>query len=315
MASVVVATAFGGPEVLTVIDKPVGAPGPAEVLLSVRAAGVNPIDAKLYGGSFGSDVSRLPMRLGFEASGVVEAVGEEARGPAGPVLVGDEVIVFRTSGAYAERLLVDASSVVPKPAALTWEEAAGLMLTGVTAVHALAATGVGRGDTLLVHAASGGVGLMTIQLARAVGARVIGTASSRRHDVVRRFGAEPVAYGDGLTDRIRALTPAGVDAAIDAIGSDEAIDTSLALVDDRDRIATLAAFERGGRAGIKLLGGGPGADPGEEIRDAARLQLIRHVEDDGLRVVVSQAYPLAEVAQAHRALLEGHTHGKLVLVP
>lgn len=315
MSRVVVATAFGGPEVLSVADAPVGPAGPGEVLLTVRAAGVNPIDTKLYGGAFGSDPSKLPMRLGFEASGVVAAVGEGARGPAGPVSVGDEVIAFRISGAYAEQVLVDAGSVVPKPPALTWEEAAGLMLTGATAVHALTATDVGRGDTVLVHAASGGVGLMTVQLAGIRGARVVGTASERRHDLVREFGGEPVAYGDGLAARVRVLTPDGVDAAIDAVGTDEAIDASLSLVEDRDRIATIAAFERGSREGINVLGSGPGGDPGEEIRNEARLALLRHVEEGGLRVLVSRSYPLAEVAQAHRAVLEGHTHGKVVLVP
>lgn len=315
MARVVNATAFGGPEVLSVAEMPVGPPGPGEVLVRVRAAGVNPVDHKLYSGAFGSDPSQLPMRLGFEASGVVEAVGAGARGPAGPVAVGDEVIAFRISGAYAEQVVVEGGSVLPKPAALSWEEAAGLMLTGVTAVHALTATGVGRGDTLLVHAAAGGVGLMTVQLARELGARVIGTASERRHDFVRQFGVEPVAYGDGLIERVRAIAPDGVDAAIDAIGTDEAVDASLALVADRDRIATIAAFERGGQAGIKVLGSGPGAEPGEEIRAAARLALLRHVQEGALRVVVSQTYPLADVAQAHRAAREGHTHGKIVLVP
>ncbi len=315
MSRVVVATAFGGPEVLSIADVPVGPPGPGEVLVTVRAAGVNPIDVKLYSGAFGSEPTQLPMRLGFEASGVVEAVGAGAQGPAGPVRVGDEVIAFRISGAYAERVLVEAGAVVPKPSALSWEEAAGLLLTGATAVHALTATGVGAGDTVLVHAASGGVGLMTVQLARILGARVLGTASERRHDFLRDLGVEPVAYGAGLADRVRAVAPDGVDAAIDAVGTDEAVDVSLALVGDRDRIATIAAFERGSRAGIKLLGGGPGADPGERIRDAARLALLRHVEADGLRVLVSRTYPLAEVAQAHRAVLEGHTHGKVVLVP
>lgn len=315
MSRVVVATAFGGPEALSVVDLPAGPPGPGEVLLTVRAAGVNPIDVKLYSGAFGSEETQLPMRLGFEASGVVEAVGGQARGPAGPIQVGDEVIAFRTAGAYAEQVLVASGSVVPKPAALTWEEAAGLMLTGTTAVHALTATEVADGDTLLVHAASGGVGSMAVQLARARGARVLGTASEPRHDYLRQLGVEPVVYGDGLADRIGALAPDGVDAAIDAVGTVEAIESSLALVRERGRIATIAAFETGARAGIKVLGGGPGADSGEEIRDAARLALLRHVTAGELRVLVSGTYRLAEVQLAHRAVLQGHTHGKVVLLP
>jgi len=315
MSRAVVATAFGGPEVLSITDVDVGPPGPDEVLLTVRAAGVNRFDATSYSGAFGTNAARLPMRLGFEASGVVEAVGAGAQGVAGPVLVGDEVIAFRISGAYADQVLVDAGSVVPKPASLSWEEAAGLMLTGATAVHALTATDVGPGETVLVHAAAGGVGLMAVQLAHVLGARVLGTASERRHELLREFGVEPVAYGPGLADRVRAVAPDGVDAAIDAVGTDEAVDVSLVLVADRDRIATIAAFERGSAAGIKVLGNGPGGDPGEEIRNAARRRLLRHVEDNGLRVVVSQTYPLSEVARAHQVVGEGHSHGKFVLVP
>jgi NADPH:quinone reductase-like Zn-dependent oxidoreductase len=314
-ARAVVATAYGGPEVLTVVEEAVPEPRAGEVLLEVRAAGVNPVDWKRSSGAFGTDPSELPMRLGFEAAGVVRAVGEDGpAGPAGPIAVGDEVIAFRVAGAYASQLVVPASAVVPKPAGLGWEEAGGLMLTGATAVHALTATGVGAGDTVLVHAAAGGVGLMAVQLARVRGARVIGTARPERHELLRELGVEPVAYGEGLEERVRALAPGGVDAAIDAVGTDEAIDVSLALVPDRARIATIAAFERGAEAGIKVLGGGPGADPGEEIRDAARLELARLAGEGRLRVFATP-YPLAEVAAAHRAGREGHAPGKLVLVP
>jgi NADPH:quinone reductase-like Zn-dependent oxidoreductase len=158
-------------------------------------------------------------------------------------------------------------------------------------------------------------GQMAVQLAVARGARVIGTASPARHDVVRALGAEPVAYGDGLADRVRALATDGVDAAIDTVGTDEAVDVSLELVADRNRIASIAAFARGAAAGIKLLGGGPGADPGDEIRDAARLELIDLVAAGALSVSVAATYPLTEAAAAHRAILTGHTTGKIALVP
>ena len=315
MSRVVVATGFGGPEVLSVIDEQVGEPGPGEVLLEVRAAGVNPVDAKLYSGAFGANPDDLPLRLGFEAAGVVVAVGPDAAGPAGPLAVGDEVIAFRVAGAYAERLVVPASAVVPRPAGLSSEEAAGLMLTGATAVHALTATGVGAGDTVLVHAASGGVGLMAVQIAIAKGARVIATASQPRHDFLRELGAEPVTYGDGLAGRVRDLAPEGVDAAIDAAGTDEAVEASVELVADRDRIATIAAFQRGAEAGIKLLGGGPGADAGTDIRNAARLELTQLVTDGKLRVFLARTFPLTEAAAAHELILQGHTRGKIVLVP
>ena len=315
MTRAVVATAFGGPEVLAVIETPIRPPGPGEVLISVRAAGTNPIDYKVYSGVMGQDPARLPMRLGSEAAGVVTEVGDGAEGPSGRVAVGDEVIAYRIAGAYAADVTVPAASVLPKPSTLSFEEASGLMLTGVTAAHALAVTRVGAGDTVLIHGASGGVGLMAIQLAADAGARVIGTAGESGRALVRDFGAEPVAYGAGLEERVRALAPGGVDAAVDCAGGDEALDTSLALVADRGRIVTIVASRRAFDSGIKVIGGAPGADPGTEIRTAARLELARLASDGKLRVVVAAAYPLAEAAAAHRALATGHAHGKIVLVP
>ncbi len=314
MTSYVVATAFGGPEVLTVRDETLGEPGPGRVLLDVAAAGVNPIDVKVYSGNMGADSSSLPMRLGFEVAGVVRAVGPDAVGPAGPVQVGDEVIAYRVAGGYAERVLAWASAILPKPASLSFTQAAGLMLTGTTAIHTLTATGVQHDDTVLVHGAAGGVGLMTVQLAKARGAHVIGTASLGRHDALRRFGVQPVEYGDGLIERIRELGET-VTVAIDCVGSDEAVDSCLALVDDRSRIATIAAFGRAREVGIRALGGGPGADPGTEVRNAARLELVSLVEEGQLEVLVAGTFPLAQAADAHRASISGHTNGKLVLVP
>ena len=315
MPSVVLATAYGGPEVLSIADQPVPPPGPGEARIEVRAAGVNPIDWKAYSGMFGADPARLPIRLGSEAAGVVTATGPDAIGPAGPISVGDEVIAYRASGAYAAELVAPAQALVPRPPALDWAQAAGLMLTGVTAWHLLAATGVHEGDTVLIHGASGGVGVMAVQLAAARGARVVATASPQRHGFLRGLGAVPVAYGDGLAERATAAAPDGFDAALDLIGTDEAVDVSLALVPDRDRIATIAAFARAPKAGIKLLGGAPGADPGTEIRDAARLELVRLAQDKTLQVFVSQVFPLAEVADAHRAIMTGHATGKIVLIP
>jgi NADPH:quinone reductase-like Zn-dependent oxidoreductase len=315
MTTSVVAMAFGEPEVLSVLDESVGIPGPGHVLVEVRAAGTNPVDYKLYSGAYGKDPSQLPMRLGMEAAGVVSAVGDDAEGPAGPINPGDEVIAYPIRGAYAALVVVPASTVVPKPATLSFEEAGGLLLTGTTAVHALTVTGVGSGDVVVVHGASGGVGLMVVQLAVNAGARVIGTASQASHAYLRELGAEPVIYGDGLVERIRALVPGGVDAAIDAVGSDEAVDASVALVTDRKRIVTIAAFQRGLELGLKIIGAGPGGDPGTEIRAAARLELVRLAEAGKLQVRVAGTYPLSEAATAHRELAAGHTHGKIVLVP
>jgi NADPH:quinone reductase-like Zn-dependent oxidoreductase len=242
-------------------------------------------------------------------------VGEGAADDVGPLTVGDEVIVFRTSGAYATHLLVDVAALTRKPAGLGWPEAGGLLLAAATAVHTLEATGVTGGDTVLVHGGSGGVGLNAVQLARLRGARVIATAGARNHDLLRELGAEPVTYGEGLADRVRAMAPGGVDAALDLVGTDEAMDVSLDLVPDRDRIASIANFSRGPREGIRLLGGGPGADAGDAVRMAARPELARLAGAGQLRVVVAATYPLDRVADAHRQNATGHTTGKIVLEP
>jgi NADPH:quinone reductase len=315
VALVVIAAAYGGPEVLSVIEQPGRDPGPGEVRIEVRAAGINPVDAKSYSGAFGADPARLPIRLGAEAAGVVTAVGPDAVGPAGPVQAGDEVIAFRAPGAYAAELVVPAQAVIPKPGLLDWPQAAGLMLAGVTAWHLLEATAVGAGDTVLVHGGSGGVGLMAVQLAVIRGAKVVATASPARHELLRDLGAIPVAYGPGLADRVAVAAPGGVDAALDLVGTDEAWDVSMELVPDKARVATIVAFARGLQAGIKVLGGAPGADPGTEIRERARLELARLAQEGKLKVLVSQTFPLAEAAAAHRAIQDGHTTGKLALIP
>ena len=315
MAVKVVAKSYGGPEVLAVVDEPVPEPGPGQVLVEVRAIGTNPVDYKLFSGEFGSDPSNLPIPVGSEASGLVLAVGDGAEGPAGPLSVGDAVILYRAAGAYASQLLVEGDVAVPKPDQMTFEEASGLLLVGSTAVHALNAVDVKAGDTVVVHGASGGVGLMAVQVAVADGARVIGTAGQSGHAYLRQLGAEPVTYGDGLVERIQALAPDGVDAAIDTVGTDEAIDVSVELVADRGRIVTIASFQRGFELGLKVIGGAPGADPGTELRAAARMELVRRVEAGTLSVLVAATYPLAEAADALRQLAGGHTHGKIVLVP
>jgi NADPH:quinone reductase-like Zn-dependent oxidoreductase len=156
---------------------------------------------------------------------------------------------------------------------------------------------------------------MAVQLAAARGARVIATGRAAKHDLLARLGAIPVEYGDGLAERVRTLAPEGVDAAIDTVGTDEAVDVSLELVADRARIVTIAAYGRAPQEGIKLIGGGANADPGDELRAAARLQLTAAVEAGRLEVLVAKAYPLAEVAEAHRQIAAGHTTGKIVLVP
>ncbi len=305
----VVAAGYGGPENLRVNMIEIGAPGPGHVRVTVRAAGVNAYDAKVY--SAPGDPSRLPILLGFEASGVVSAVGDDVA----EWSVGDEVIAFRVSGAYASDLLVPVDALTRKPASLGFAEAGGLMLTGATAWHTLEAAAVVEGDTVLIHGASGGVGLYAVQLAVLRGARVVGTAGEAAFDLLRSLGAEPVRYGAGLLERVQASAPEGVDVALDLVGTDEAMDASLALVPDRARIVTIANFDRGPRESVRLLGNGPGADPGTEIRDAARPELARLAGDGSLRVFVGSTYPLDDAADAHRQILTGHTTGKIVLLP
>jgi len=313
MAHAVVAPRYGDPDVLTLVDVDPGSPGNDEVLLEVRAAGVNPADWKAYTGAFGTDPGRLPLRLGYEAAGVVLEAGAGAR-QAG-VEVGSEVIAYPVDGAYAERLVVPFTSVVPKPPSVGWPEAGGMMLTGATATHTLEATGVGAGDTVLVHGASGGVGSMVVQLALIRGAHVVGTARRRHHEDLVRLGVHPVEYGPGLADRVRAVAPGGVDVAIDTVGTDEALDVSVELVADRRRIATIAGFARGPELGVQVLGNGPGADPGTAIRAAAPRTLTALAGEGRLTIRVGATFPLAEVQEAHRRGMAGEFTGKIVLVP
>jgi len=313
-STAVVAISYGGPDSLRVIDVDPGEPGPGEVLLDVRAAAVNPIDWKMYAGGPGADPQRLPLRLGIEVAGVVTAVGPNVRWLA----VGDEVVAWPVRGGYARRLVVPEQATVRKPAELGWPQAAGLLVAGTTAVHTLTATRTGPQDVVLVHGGSGSVGRMVVQLAELRGARVIATASPDTHDDLRTLGAVPVAYGEGLLGRVEAAAAelgAPVTVAIDTVGSDEALDTSVALVTDRSRIATIAGFRRAGELGIQALGGGPGADPGTAVRDAARAQLVELAGDGTLDVHVARTYPLEDVAQAHADSRTGHARGKLVLLP
>ena len=199
------------------------------------------------------------------------------------------MIATNVRGGYSERVIADAADVGHKPASLSFEQAAGLLLAGGTAWHLLTVTRVGEGDTVLIHGAGGGVGLFAVQLAVARGAKVIGTASPTRHEQLRGYGATPVAYGDGLADRVREIGP--VDAALDLVGTDEALDTSVELVSDRGRIATIAGFARAAELGIAAL---TGDDGGEEIRAAARPELIRLAGEGRLEVTVDRTFPLDE---------------------
>jgi NADPH2:quinone reductase len=315
MARTVIARQYGGISDLEVVDLPDVPLNPGQVRLAVRAAAINPADLKRLRGEFGRNEKSLPLRLGSEVSGVVIEVAPDAAGPAGPITVGDEVVGYPVSGGFAAEVVAKAGSILPKPGGLGWSQAAGLLLGAVTGFHLVEAAAVGEGDRVIVHGASGAVGSTAVQLARLRGAEVIGTVSAGREAALAAFGATPVLYGPGLEDRLRVPLPGRADAALDTVGSDEALDSSVALVRDRTRIATVAGFARAAELGIRLLGSGAGADPGTELRSNARLPLLQFAGDGLLIGPPVIEFPLDRVQEAMALVSSGHAGGKVVLIP
>ncbi|WP_182908940.1 NADP-dependent oxidoreductase [Microbispora sp. H13382] len=303
MSRTVVFSAYGGPEVLRVVDLAPDEPSAGTIRVQVRAAGVQPFDALFRGGGAHAYVpATFPQRLGNEFAGVVDAVGEGVTG----VAAGDEVVGWAMLASYAEHVVVPPDQVVRKPASMPWPEAGVLSASGQTADTALEKLRVGAGDTVLVHAAAGGVGTFAVQIARALGATVVGTASERNHAYLRDLGAIPVAYGEGLAERVRAAAPDGVDAALDAAGTVEALEVSAALVADRTRVGTIAYQPAADRIGVQRLG---------TERSAARLGRLTALYEKGdLKVRIQEAIPVEEAARAHTLIESGHTAGKRVLV-
>lgn len=308
----VLAPEYGGPDVLRVVEEDVVHPGPGQVMIAVRAAGVNPADYKGFSGQRSADPDALPIRPGYEIAGTVLALGADTELASGGGAVGDPVIAFRVSGGYASVLTVPAKDVFAKPDALDFPAAANLLLAGTTAADMLHAVDAQDGETLLVHGASGAVGVSLLQQARRRGMRVIGTAAERNFDMVRRFGGEPVAYGAGLEQRVRDAAPDGVDAAFDCVGTDEAVDVSLALV-PKERVVTIAAFQRSQQDGIRVVGGG--MPESAAFRDRVRADLIALAASGHLVVPVARTYPLDRAAEALTFLADGHPGGKLALLP
>jgi NADPH:quinone reductase-like Zn-dependent oxidoreductase len=312
MGSRWIATDFGGLDVLLLQDHDAPDPGPGEVRITVRAAGMNPADHKHIARD--GDRAQLPVPVGYEVSGVVDAIGLGTQLASGGGAVGDEVVAFRIRGGYASAVTVPAKDVFAKPAALDHPAAANLLLAGCTAAEMLDVTSVRDGDTIVLHGASGAVGVSVLQQAGLIGARVVGTASPGSFDVVRRFGGEPVAYGDGLDERLRELAPEdGYAAALDTVGTEEAVDASLARVADRDRIVTIAAGARAEEDGIRFIGGAMPASAA--FRDQARARLLDLAATGRLVVPVARTFPLAAAVEALRVLQSGHPGGKLALLP
>jgi NADPH:quinone reductase-like Zn-dependent oxidoreductase len=304
-----VAVGFGGPEVLRRVPVDVPALGSGEVTITVRAAGMNPADYKHFGA--GQDPGLLPLTVGYEAAGVVSAVGPGTEIASGGGRVGDEVVAFQILGGYASAITIGAADVFAKPAGLGFAEAANLLLVGTTAAEMLHVTAVSDGDVVLVHGAAGGVGTSVLQQARLLGATCIGTASESNFDAVRRFGAVPVAYGPGLQERVRATAPDGISAALDCVGTDEAIDVSLAAVPDTKRIVSTAAFDRAAD-GIQLIGAAnPDSGP---YRASQRQRVLALAADGRLTVPIARTFAMDDAPAAVAALMGRHPYGKLALV-
>ncbi len=313
MPRAVVYRTVGGPDVLHVEEVPARLAGPGEVLVQVEAAGVNPIDAKLRSGRRAAPPITEPRRVGTDAGGTVLAVGTGVEG----FRPGMPVAVRGTFGAYADEIVARAEDVFPRPAGVDAATAAALGVPIGTAYQSLRSLAIGPDDTLLLHGGSGAVGRAAVQFAVAGGARVLATSSERRAEGLRALGAEPLRYGDGLLGRVREAAPAGVTAALDCVGTDEALEVSLAVVADRSRIVTLARGADADALGIRaFLGGSPHPlTAGEEAwRREAMPVALALLAAGAFSVELGPALPLEDAAEAHR-LLEAGTDGKIVLIP
>jgi NADPH2:quinone reductase len=308
-----IATDFGGPEVLQLRMVDVPSPGPGEVTITVRAAGMNPADYKHFGP--GQDRRLLPLTVGYEVAGVLAALGPGASIATGGAAVGDEVIAFQIGGGYASALNARASDVFAKPGPLDFAQAANLLLAGTTAAELLATAAVVKSDTVLLHGAAGAVGLNVLQQARLIGVRVIGTASPDNFGILESFGAVPVPYGggpDALAGRVRGAAPEGVTAVLDTVGTDEAVDASLALLNDRRRLVTLTAFRRAAAEGFTAIGASnPASGP---FRAKARTDVLAMAAAGSLTVPIVRTFPFQEAREAVAALKRPHPSGKLALV-
>jgi len=296
---------FGGVDVLRVAEVPVPEPGPDEVLVEVAAAGINPGEAYVREGRYAQRwPSTFPSGQGSDLAGTVRALGAGVDA----VAVGDEVFGWTDARAsQAEYVVVPVRQILPKPPELAWEQAGALHVVGATAWAAVRAVDPRPGETVVVSAAAGGVGVPTVQLARRAGAMVVGIASAANHEWLRAHGVVPVAHGEGLVDRIRAVAPT-VDAFIDLFGEGY-VDVALALGVRPDRIDTIIDFAAVEEHGVKADGNAVGARP-EVLAELAAL-----LAKGELELPVAATFPLARVQDAYRELERRHTRGKIVLVP
>ncbi|NMO55360.1 NADP-dependent oxidoreductase [Actinoplanes sp. TBRC 11911] len=301
---------FGDYDVMKLRELPDPLVPGESVRISVKAVGVNRVDSVIRAGDFnGYFPSHVPLIPGWDVAGVIDTVGVGVT----RFEPGDEVMAYAQKdslqfGTYAELVTVTEGIVARKPAALTFAQAGSLPLAGLTAWQALQAVAVGIGDVVLVHAASGGVGHLAVQLARTLGAsRVIGTASIRNHDFLRSLGVEPVEYGPDLPSRLAELLGGDgrVDAVLDLMGG-EALKQSFLLVRNPVRLVSVvdpAVKAQGGRF-VFARPDGVGLGRLAELADLGRLW-----------PEVTKELPLEQAVEAQRLVDDGHTRGKIVLIP
>jgi NADPH:quinone reductase-like Zn-dependent oxidoreductase len=291
---------YGGPEVLTVAEAPEPHAGPGQVRIQVKAASVNPVDWKILSGAMTQDRTLDgPAYLGNDAAGVVDEVGEGVS----DVAVGDDVFGL---GAATQAELAVLRAFARKPSSLDWSVAAAAGVAAETAIRALDLLGVTRGTTVLIDGGAGGVGAVAVQVAVARGATVIATASEANQGYLQEIRATGVLYGEGMTDRVRAAAPGGVDAVLDVAGKTPLADL-VGLVPEPSQVVTIANFGVGD-SGVRLTTGGEG-DPTAAMAEAARL-----LEQNDL-VIKVQTFPLERAAEAYTISRQGHVRGKLVLLP
>ncbi|HET8976572.1 MAG TPA: NADP-dependent oxidoreductase [Solirubrobacteraceae bacterium] len=296
---------YGAVDVLYVADVKPPRPGRGQLLVRVRAAGVNPGEAKIRQGAMHERFpATFPSGEGSDLAGVVEEVGEGVTGFA----IGDEVLGFTHNRAsHAEHVVVEAENVTLRPAGVPWEVAGSLYVVGCTAYAAVRAVSPSASDTVVVAGAAGGVGSLVVQLARRAGAEVVGLASEPHHAWLREHGVIPVTYGEGVAERIRRATTR-VDAFIDTVG-DGYVELALELGVAPGRIETIIDFAAAQRHGTKMEGSMSASTA------AVLAELAQLVERGELEVPIEAVYPLEQVQAAFREVERGHTHGKIVLVP
>ncbi|SHE93064.1 NADPH:quinone reductase [Seinonella peptonophila] len=292
----------GTPDVLQVMDFDAPIPTAGQVRVKVKAAGVQPIDCTIRREGISPPGMKIdyPQILGNEFAGTIDMVGEGVE----EFSVGNEVIGWALLSSYAEYVVVPTSQLVRKPKNMPWKEAGVLTASGQTAHTALEELKVSAGETVLIHAAAGGVGTFAVQIAKAWGANVIGTASPRNHDYLRSLGVIPVTYGEGLVDRVRKLAPKGVDVSFDAAGKN-ALEPSMKLVQNKKRIGTIVDFDLAKELGVVCI---------FNKRSIVRLHELTQLYEKGLlRIFISKSFSIHQAAEAHRAVETGHVRGKVVL--